>query len=81
MLDIYDLQHALFGAPTDMKSRDDPKKVIPDTPIPMQLFSEFDGEFDVQVLRFRGQRAQLEDVDFVLEIQETLFLLKILGPV
>ena len=37
VLDIYDLQHALFGAPEDIEPADDSEKVFPDIPIPMPL--------------------------------------------
>ena len=70
VLDIYDLQHALFGAPEDIEPADDSAKVFPDTPIPMQVFAVFDGSIDLQVGRFRGRSALLDDVSLELDIKD-----------
>lgn len=70
VLDIYDLQHALFGAPADLEPEDDSVKVFSDAPIPMHLFADFDAVLDLQVDRFRGQRARLEDISLELNISD-----------
>jgi hypothetical protein len=70
LLDIYDLQHAVFGAPEDLEPEDDAHKMFSDAPIPMRLFAEFDALIDVQVDRFRGQRARLEDISLELKIED-----------
>ncbi len=70
LLDIYDLQHALFGAPEDIEPEDDGTKVFPDTPVPMDMFAGFDAIIDVQVDRFRGQRTRLEDISLQLNVED-----------
>ncbi len=70
LLDIYDLQYALFGSPEDIEPEDDLDKVFTDKPIPLHLFADFDGSLDIQVDRFRGQRTRLEDISLELDIKD-----------
>ena len=75
VLDIYDLQRALFGLPEDEDPEDDAEKFFGDAPIPMHLFEDYDAVLDVQVDRFRGQRARLEDVHLELDIRDGVLML------
>ena len=70
LLDVYDLQHALFGAPEDEEPGDDLDKVFSDAPIPIELFADFDAVLDVEVEKFRGQRSRLEDISLQLDIND-----------
>jgi hypothetical protein len=70
ILDIYDLQHALFGEQVDEEPADDRKKIFPDTPIPMQFFADYEAVVNVEVEHFRGRNARLEDVKLELDVED-----------
>ena len=75
VLDIHDLQQALFGAPADEDPTDDARKVFPDTPIPLEDFADIDGLIDIHVDRFRGQRARLDDIELDLNAKDGVITL------
>ncbi len=70
LLDVYDLQQALFGAAVDEEPEDDASSVFPDIPISLDFIAGIDGLLDVQIGQYRGVQARLEDVELDLHAED-----------
>lgn len=76
ILDVIDLQHAVFGTPEDEDPADDRDRVIPDITITIDYLALWDSEWDIKVAEFHGQRSKLKDVDLALEARDGALLLE-----
>ena len=67
---IDDLQKAIFGEPEEIEPADDSSRVIPDIPVSISDLAAFDADIDIQVGRFQGVNARLEDINLQFKVKD-----------
>ncbi|MGE0621450.1 MAG: AsmA family protein [Pseudomonadales bacterium] len=75
LLSIVEIQQAIPDAAGETATTG-PARLIPDTPIPLDLLERQDLDLSIEVGRFEGRRTSLNDVDLIITLRDGVLQLE-----